>query len=109
MARIRSVKPEPYKKTAIPGASRRALAERLGAGGESERELFPACCAQCGAEGAIYWPLLTGSKKGHRGAWVNFPDLEIDHVVPESKGGSHDPDNLQLLCRPCNRRKAAKV
>lgn len=28
--------------------------------------------------------------------------LEIDHVVPLSKGGSHDPSNLRPLCNPCN-------
>ncbi len=30
---------------------------------------------------------------------------EIDHVVPVSKGGCNSPDNLQLLCKPCNRKK----
>lgn len=36
-------------------------------------------------------------------------DLCLDHVHPESKGGSHDLDNLQTLCRPCNTSKGAKV
>lgn len=35
-------------------------------------------------------------------------EYEIDHIVPVSKGGSSDPDNLQLLCRTCNRSKHAK-
>ena len=35
--------------------------------------------------------------------------LEIDHIVPLYHGGSSDPDNLQILCRSCNRRKAAKM
>jgi 5-methylcytosine-specific restriction endonuclease McrA len=30
---------------------------------------------------------------------------EIDHVMPVSLGGANTIDNLQLLCRPCNRRK----
>jgi hypothetical protein len=33
------------------------------------------------------------------------PPFEIDHVIPYSRGGSHERSNLQLLCRPCNRDK----
>ena len=32
-------------------------------------------------------------------------DLEIDHVVPFSQGGTHDPTNLRLLCATHNRRR----
>lgn len=32
--------------------------------------------------------------------------LSIDHIVPVSRGGSDDEDNLQTLCRPCNSRKS---
>lgn len=31
--------------------------------------------------------------------------LECDHVVPVSRGGSSEPDNLATACRPCNRAK----
>ena len=41
-------------------------------------------CAYCGAE--------------------NIP-LEIEHVVPRSKGGSNRASNLTLACRPCNEAK----
>jgi hypothetical protein len=33
--------------------------------------------------------------------------LEIDHIVPISKGGTGEVDNLQVLCRKCNRKKRA--
>lgn len=36
-------------------------------------------------------------------------DLEYDHVLPVAKGGATSVDNLQLLCRPCNRRKGAYI
>lgn len=35
--------------------------------------------------------------------------LEIDHIIPVSKGGSNQPHNLQTLCTTCNRGKAAKI
>ena len=34
-----------------------------------------------------------------------FRIMEVDHVVPKSRGGSDHPDNLQLLCPNCNRIK----
>lgn len=34
-----------------------------------------------------------------------FADLEIDHIQPIAKGGKCTPDNLQTLCRRCNRMK----
>lgn len=36
-------------------------------------------------------------------------ELEVDHIVPISKGGSTIGSNLQTLCRDCNRGKSAKV
>lgn len=42
-------------------------------------------CAQCGAT----------------------DELQIDHIIPVSKGGPTDEDNLQVLCGDCNRKKRA--
>lgn len=35
--------------------------------------------------------------------------LEIDHIIPLSKGGITSEDNLQTLCWRCNRRKSNKI
>ena len=35
--------------------------------------------------------------------------LEVDHVVPESAGGTDDGDNLVTACYECNRGKAARL
>jgi 5-methylcytosine-specific restriction endonuclease McrA len=43
-------------------------------------------CRYCGAEG----------------------DLEVDHVIPLARGGSHWPANIVPACSPCNKRKNAR-
>jgi hypothetical protein len=45
------------------------------------------CCAQCG----------------------NRENLEYDHIVPVSQGGSNTARNIELLCEKCNRTKGANV
>jgi len=47
-------------------------------------EKWQRCCAYCGAEKV---------------------SLQIEHVVPRSKGGSNRISNLTLSCRDCNERK----
>jgi 5-methylcytosine-specific restriction protein A len=34
--------------------------------------------------------------------------VELDHIVPLSKGGGHEEDNLQPLCGDCHAAKSAK-
>lgn len=36
-------------------------------------------------------------------------DLEVDHIIAWSNGGTHDLANLQPLCRPCNRDKGTQT
>lgn len=36
-------------------------------------------------------------------------DIEFDHIIPWSRCKSHDSQNLQLLCKKCNREKSDKV
>jgi len=45
------------------------------------------CCAKCG----------------------NQENLEYDHIIPVSKGGSNTARNIQLLCEKCNRSKSANI
>lgn len=35
--------------------------------------------------------------------------LEVDHIIPISKGGTSEEENLQTLCWRCNRSKGAKL
>lgn len=44
--------------------------------------------------------------RGEIGGDVRF---HVDHVIPLSRGGSNWPENLQLLCVPCNLSKADKL
>ena len=47
--------------------------------------LSPGCCTYCGSD----------------------KDLQIDHIIPVSKGGRTEKENLQPLCRTCNTQKGA--
>ncbi|MBW4504018.1 MAG: HNH endonuclease [Scytonema hyalinum WJT4-NPBG1] len=46
-------------------------------------------------------------KWGRKCAYCGVTDirLEIDHIVPRSKGASNRASNLTLACHPCNQRK----
>ena len=35
-------------------------------------------------------------------------NLQVDHIISRKNGGTHDLENLQVLCRNCNLRKSSK-
>ena len=45
------------------------------------------------------------------GCEVHFPFkvMEVDHILPKSKGGTDHAENLQLLCTHCNKSKGSKT
>ncbi len=65
------------KKNILKGYSKESVAYR-----DSIMEEYNWCCAVCGT--------------------ADRDNLNIDHVIPESTGGSNELDNLQVLCTPCN-------
>ncbi len=50
----------------------------------------------------MYTCQYCGSKPGKQ-------DLTIDHVIPRSRGGKTNWDNVVTACAPCNRRKGDRL
>ena len=92
-----------YRKRAIPGPVKIAVAERAGA---TPGTTTPVVCFYCGRTGELWWPLTFTGKVGSHMVMTEF---EFDHKFPESKGGLSVPSNIVIACRPCNRAKKDKV
>jgi 5-methylcytosine-specific restriction endonuclease McrA len=60
-------------------------------------------CRYCGEKPEPRWRWM-GWDNGH---WRT--GLEIDHIVPRSKGGTDHPANLVLACEECNLKKYDNV
>lgn len=42
---------------------------------------------------------------GHACAYCLNPGTDMDHLVPLTRGGAHDPENIVPACKSCNSRK----
>src|SRR5262249_50704544 len=82
--------PEQYRESQREhSARRRARLRGNDAQPVKRREVYErygGCCGICGAA-------------------VSFRAMELDHIVPVSRGGAHRPDNVQPSHKLCNRRK----
>jgi 5-methylcytosine-specific restriction endonuclease McrA len=45
----------------------------------------------------------------HCGVHLRDDEVEFDHIIPISKGGSSEEHNIRLTCFDCNRDKSDKV
>jgi len=95
LAFLRVVNPDAVRRldhrlrgAANPG--KRELAARRAVSAEVRREVWrrdQGRCVRCGSR----------------------ENLEFDHIIPISKGGSNTARNIELLCQSCNRSKGAKI
>ena len=56
--------------------------------------------------------ILYGKQLGHCqicGNHFRYQNLEIDHIIPKSRGGGEADENKQLLCGHCNRVKGNRL
>ena len=93
----------------VPDEPRQIHAETLfGTRSEIERVLSEVELRQY----RTYKHTLFGLQEGKcNGCEVLFPfrNMTIDHILPRSRGGTNDPDNLQLLCGACNSTKSNRT
>lgn len=84
--------PEPYKRRSADRRARKAGAE----GSYTKADVSALFLVQRGkCTGGCGYLLRDG--------------YHVDHKTPLSRGGSNWPDNLQLLCQPCNDSKGVKT
>ena len=53
--------------------------------------------------------LVVFELKGRLCVYCHCDANTVDHAIPLSRGGTHEPSNLQPICRSCNVRKQSKT
>lgn len=74
-------------------------------------------CVCCKLQGQYYWLEKDAYLLRPGGEHMNLYGvkdgkeilLTADHILPKSKGGTNDDNNLQLLCEPCNVFKSDRI
>ena len=64
-------------------------------------------CQYCSVKVGHLSQLLEDTKGRPRKMLIT--DLTLDHILPQSREGVDDPENLATACKPCNSRKGART
>ena len=71
-----------------------------------------AACASCGVVEKRAWRKGGCSGSYRAGDYHQIvhlcTNLELEHLLPLSAGGSNDDDNLRLMCGPCHKAKTVR-
>lgn len=74
----------------------RVSSGRIASGVDIRQELF----SRHNSDGRVSCP---GCRRSFEREYLDL--MDVDHIVPRSRGGPHSWDNVQLLCRTCNSSK----
>ncbi|MCM1367904.1 MAG: HNH endonuclease [Roseburia sp.] len=79
----------------------------------SDREIWDALCRVERGKVTNKMRFSIYERDGYKcrkcGVSGNYANLEIDHIIPISKGGKSTYDNLQTLCHDCNVEKGNRI
>lgn len=77
----------------------------------NDKDIWDALCRVERAKVSNKMRFAIYDRDGHRCCKCGgyYDDLEIDHIIPISKGGKSTMDNLQTLCRRCNKEKGSNT
>jgi 5-methylcytosine-specific restriction endonuclease McrA len=69
-------------------------------------------CQGCGWQPAVIPDADTYDGRDGLGGWDEANGdrvMDVDHIIPRVRGGTHDLTNLQALCSTCNKLKGARM